>query len=72
MRYRISPTATNEFKALDGQSKPEGGLLERIFRNARFDTRFYEEVQVYEKQGVGNGKFYSSVVWCVGCGMKTE
>ncbi|KAF2733819.1 hypothetical protein EJ04DRAFT_494675 [Polyplosphaeria fusca] len=36
-----------EFKGLDGQSKPDEALLEGVFRQARFDTRFYEEVQRY-------------------------
>jgi hypothetical protein len=34
-----------EFKGLDGQSEPAKELLEGIFQCARFDTRFYEEVQ---------------------------
>jgi hypothetical protein len=37
-----------DFRNLDGQSKPSEELLEGIFKNARFDTRFYEEVQVFE------------------------
>jgi hypothetical protein len=34
---------SEEFKSLDGQSKPKGDLLDSVFRQARFDTRFYEE-----------------------------
>ncbi|KAF2821898.1 hypothetical protein CC86DRAFT_247794, partial [Ophiobolus disseminans] len=37
-----------DFKALDGQSEPSKELLEGIFLNARFDTRFYKEVQCFE------------------------
>jgi hypothetical protein len=36
-----------DFRNLDGQSKPSEELLEDIFKNARFDTRFYTETQVY-------------------------
>lgn len=43
---------TTEFKGLDGQSRPREELLEGVFKQARFDTRFYKEVQVYEKEGV--------------------
>jgi hypothetical protein len=31
-----------EFRGLDGQSKPKDDLLERIFKNAMFETRFGE------------------------------
>ncbi|KAH7392223.1 hypothetical protein DE146DRAFT_581880, partial [Phaeosphaeria sp. MPI-PUGE-AT-0046c] len=41
--YRTHP----DFLALDGQSAPSQDLLHGIFKNARFDTRFYSEVQVY-------------------------
>jgi hypothetical protein len=34
---------SEEFKSLDGQSKPKGDLLESVFKQARFDTRFYQE-----------------------------
>lgn len=37
-----------EFKGLDGQSPPSQDLLEGIFKCARFDTRFYAEVQCFE------------------------
>ncbi|CAO2652045.1 Nn.00g003280.m01.CDS01 [Neocucurbitaria sp. VM-36] len=47
---------TSAFKGLDGQSLPEKELLEGVFKNARFDTRFYEEVQVYGKGGGGEKK----------------
>lgn len=33
-----------EFKGLDGQSAPKGDLLERVFKQARFDTSFYAEI----------------------------
>jgi hypothetical protein len=36
-----------DFRALDGQSPPSQDLLESIFKNARFDTRFYTEVQSF-------------------------
>ncbi|KAJ4375989.1 hypothetical protein N0V83_001269 [Neocucurbitaria cava] len=47
IEYRNS----REFRGLDGQSAPKGELLEGVFKQARFDTRFYEEVQVYEGGG---------------------
>ncbi|KAF2114145.1 hypothetical protein BDV96DRAFT_469467, partial [Lophiotrema nucula] len=46
---------SKEFKSLDGQSKPREELLEGIFKQARFDTRFYEQVQVYEPFGKIDG-----------------
>ncbi|OCL11324.1 hypothetical protein AOQ84DRAFT_229528 [Glonium stellatum] len=33
---------TKEFRSLDGQSEPEKELLETVFKQAGFDTRFYE------------------------------
>ncbi|KAF2265103.1 hypothetical protein CC78DRAFT_616242 [Lojkania enalia] len=42
---------TSAFRGLDGQSEPEESLLENVFRHARFDTRFYEEMQVFEPAG---------------------
>ncbi|KAH7377668.1 hypothetical protein BKA66DRAFT_422017 [Pyrenochaeta sp. MPI-SDFR-AT-0127] len=47
---------TDDFKSLDGQSEPSQNLLEGVFKNARFDTRFYEEVQVFENEGVQKGQ----------------
>jgi len=49
------------FKGLDGQSEPGAELLEGIFKCARFDTRFYEEVQDFRPEKSarvegGNGK----------------
>lgn len=52
---------TREFKGLDGQSAPKEELLEGVFKQARFDTRFYEEVQVYEGGGGGKGESLVSV-----------
>lgn len=46
---------SDDFKGLDGQSEPSQELLEGVFKNARFDTRFYEEVQVYEKENARQG-----------------
>lgn len=43
---------TDDFKGLDGQSEPAKELLEGIFKNVRFDTRFYREVQFFENEGV--------------------
>jgi hypothetical protein len=37
-----------DFRALDGQSPPSQDLLDTIFNNARFDTRFYKQVQCVE------------------------
>ncbi|KAF2184052.1 hypothetical protein K469DRAFT_709933 [Zopfia rhizophila CBS 207.26] len=42
---------TREFMGLDGQSVPREELLEGVFRQARFDTRFYEEIRYYEEEG---------------------
>ena len=44
----IAYRESEEFKGLDGQSEPARELLEGIFKNARFDTRFYEEIQCFE------------------------
>jgi len=44
---------TNEFRTLEGQSP--GPNLDRIFRNAEFDTRSYREVQRDEKVGAAKG-----------------
>jgi hypothetical protein len=38
---------TTDFKGLDGQSEPDPELLKGVFKQARFDTRFYEVVQEY-------------------------
>lgn len=46
---------TKQFKGLDGQSEPKQELLENVFKQARFDTRFYEEVQIYESEGAKKG-----------------
>lgn len=46
--YRNSPA----FRALNGQTPPPQELLDGIFKNARFDTRFYEEVQNYENPNI--------------------
>jgi hypothetical protein len=35
-----------EFKGLDGQSVPDGHLLETVFKNAKFETRFGSEEQI--------------------------
>jgi hypothetical protein len=55
----ITYRETDEFRGLDGQSEPKQELLDGVFKRARFDTRFYEEVQVYEpersKEGVEEG-----------------
>ncbi|KAF2652596.1 hypothetical protein K491DRAFT_695472 [Lophiostoma macrostomum CBS 122681] len=53
IRYR----ETDEFRGLDGQSEPVESLRREVFERARFDTRFYESVQVYEvekRDGKGN------------------
>lgn len=51
---------SREFKGLDGQSLPKGDLLDRVFRQARFDTRFYEEVDKIEKDSTDAGKLLHS------------
>lgn len=50
---------TDEFKGLDGQSVPKQELLEGVFKKARFETRFCEQVQVDEKVGARKGEFGS-------------
>ncbi|QDS69723.1 hypothetical protein FKW77_009962 [Venturia effusa] len=45
---------TKEFKGLDGQSAPKGNLLDEIFRNARFETRFGELVFSDDAGAVGS------------------
>lgn len=40
---------TAEFKGLDGQSKPKGNLLEEIFKNAKFESRFGELISNDDK-----------------------
>jgi hypothetical protein len=40
---------SEEFKSLDGQSMPKGDLLDSVFRQARFDTRFYEELPSFSR-----------------------
>lgn len=49
----IAFRSTEEFKNLDGQSMPSEELLRGIFKNARFDTRFYREVERYENPNFG-------------------
>jgi len=46
---------SREFQGLDGQSEPKKELLEGVFKQARFDTRFYECIQVHEKEGAKKG-----------------
>lgn len=41
---------TDEFKALDGQSPPSPELLNEVFANARFETRFFEQIEVHESE----------------------
>lgn len=54
-----------EFKGLDGQSNPaEEGVLEGIFRCARFDTRFYAERDV-----IGNFSSQGSARYMVSIGL---
>lgn len=58
INYRNS----KEFQALDGQSPPSRELLNGIFKNARFDTRFYAEIQSFSNPGTtpGAAKFLIS------------
>jgi len=46
---------SREFRGLDGQSEPKAELLEGVFKQARFDTRFYECIQVHEKDSAKKG-----------------
>jgi hypothetical protein len=48
---------TKEFKGLDGQSVPKKELLEGVFKNACFETRFYQEIQRDEIEGAKTGEF---------------
>lgn len=52
--YRL----TDEFRGLDGQSRPSEELLRDVFEQARFDTRFYEEVAKEVAEGSQRG------MWC--------
>lgn len=49
---------SDEFKALDGQSTPNKELFETIFKNAAFDSRFYEMKMDHHVDGVGEGVFH--------------
>jgi hypothetical protein len=49
---------SEEFKGLDGQSVPKKDLLEGVFRQARFDTRFYEEVERSQADDSPKGDAY--------------
>lgn len=51
----INYRQTAEFKGLDGQSEPKQELLDGVFKQARFDTRFYECVQTFESEGCKEG-----------------
>ena len=50
---------TDEFKGLDGQSVPKKELLEGVFKRARFETRFCEQIQVDQKSGARKGTLLS-------------
>jgi len=55
---------TQEFRGLDGQKEPAKELLEGVFKNAGFETRFAELVQVDEVEGARRGVLVSfSVCW---------
>ena len=41
---------TEEFAGLDGQSEPNKDLLDKVFKNARFETRFLELIQTHESE----------------------
>lgn len=43
---------TRTFKGLDGQTKPKGNLLDEVFSNAIFKTRFCELLESEERDGV--------------------
>ncbi|KAJ4295009.1 hypothetical protein N0V90_007017 [Kalmusia sp. IMI 367209] len=43
---RAARYEAKEFRGLDGQSRPSEELLKGVFEQARFDTRFYEDVDV--------------------------
>jgi hypothetical protein len=56
--YKNSPA----FVVLDGQSPPSQDLLDGIFKNARFDTRFYTELQSHSSPSLpGPTSFLISV-----------
>ncbi len=54
-----------EFKGLDGQSTPEAGVLEKVFVNAEFDTRFWRCVQADEAAGARKGVSFELFYWGV-------
>jgi hypothetical protein len=51
IEYRHS----DDFRNLDGQTTPSASTLARIFKNARFDTRFYTETQTFQAPGAKAG-----------------
>jgi len=58
--YRFTP----QFKSLDGQSKPKGDMLERIFSKARFATRFCALTEVAPQEDIERQKPASYLVVC--------
>lgn len=46
---------TDEFKSLDGQSDPADKKVLELMRRARFETRFYEEIERDEREGAEKG-----------------
>ncbi|KAF2681762.1 hypothetical protein K458DRAFT_309076 [Lentithecium fluviatile CBS 122367] len=59
IRFRES----KEFKRLDGQSLPKKELLDGVFRQARFDTRFYEISTIVANYLVDAGPAAFLVSW---------
>lgn len=61
---------TSEFKGLDGQTIPKENLLDDIFRNARFETRFGELVYTDDGEAESSRQkpeaFLVSVTWTPG------
>lgn len=51
--YEMSDINSREspaYKTLDSQDPPEEKASDEVFKQARFDTRFYHEIQAYEPQ----------------------
>lgn len=49
---------SEEFRGLDGQTTPKKEVLEGIFRNAGFDTRFFEEIHRDEGVDARTGQLF--------------
>lgn len=54
VEYRNS----DDFTGIAKRNPPSKEVIETVYNNARFDIRFYEEVQVVEGQAADKGKYF--------------